>query len=70
MKLVKTDIPGYYKDTETNSIINKNYEELDLFLSQRERSKKLKNLEIETAVIKEELKDIKHLLLELIKNEK
>lgn len=66
MTLMKTNKEGYYKDPDTNVVINKNYEELDMFLNQRERNKKLKNLEHETASLREELKEIKVLLRQLI----
>lgn len=68
MTLQKTNVPGYWKDPETNTVINKNYNELEVYLSQRQKSKQLKDLIIENDQIKSELKEIKLMLGQLLKD--
>lgn len=68
MTLQKTNVPGYWKDSETNTVINKNYGELEVYLSQRQKNKQLKELMQENNEIKSELKQIKVLLNQLLKD--
>ena len=70
MPLIKTDTPGLYRDTETNAIIDKNYDKLDMYLVQREQDKKLNSLYQEHEYIKNELSEIKQLLKVIATKEK
>ena len=41
MKLVKTNIDGFLKNTDTGMVINKNYSEYDLILQKREHEREI-----------------------------
>lgn len=68
MTLQKTNVPGYWKDPETNTVINKNYGELEVYLNQRQKNKQLQSLIEENNQIKHDLLEIKLLLGQLIKD--
>jgi hypothetical protein len=62
----KTDVPGMYKTTE-GSIINKDNQALNLYKANREKAKKLQELETTVASLKEDMQEIKSLLKGLTK---
>jgi predicted nucleic acid-binding Zn-ribbon protein len=64
--LVKTEIPGYYKDKDTGLVINKKKEELTAFQAAREKSKAAKALEEEVKTLKEDVKEIKAGLAQIL----
>ena len=68
--LQKTNTPGFYKDTDTGVIINKNDTDYEKFKAAREEIKKSKQLAVRMDNLETELKDIKSLLLQLVNGNK
>ena len=64
--LVKTEIPGYYKDQETGIIINKKTDELAAVHAARAKAKAAKALEEEVKTLKEDVKEIKAGLAQIL----
>ena len=64
--LVKTDHPGYLKDTSTGAIINNDDEAYRRFQAAREASKKNNELCKRIDAVEGDLKDIKNLLLQIV----
>jgi hypothetical protein len=64
--LVKTDQPGYLKDTSTGAIINNDDEAYRRFQAVREASKKNSDLCKRIDSVEGDLKDIKNLLLQIV----
>jgi hypothetical protein len=64
--LVDTNHPGYVKDTDSGVIINNNEEEYKKFLAAREASKRNNSLCKRMSEVEHDLRDIKHLLQQLI----
>lgn len=67
-KYLKTNISGYYKDRETGSIINTNYDEYERYLSQRNQHRDYVKTKQDIESLKEEMAEMKKLLMEKIKN--
>lgn len=65
MSLIKTNIPGYYKDTETNAIINTS-DEYNSYRLKRDKSKEFENLKDKVNKMDNDISDIKNLLLQLV----
>lgn len=70
MPFVKTNKEGFYRDTETNIIVNKDYDKLDMYLSQREQRKKMAKMIQEHEQLKNDITEIKNLLQMLATKEK
>lgn len=68
--LVETNHAGYFKDTETGTIINKNEDEYKKFLATIEASKKNNNVHKKIQEIENDLQDIKCLLQQIINGKK
>lgn len=64
--LIKTDQPGYLKDTSSGAIINNDDEEYRKFQAAREASKKNKDLCKRINDVEGDLKEIKNLLLQIV----
>ena len=64
--LVKTDQPGYLKDTTSGAIINNDDEAYRKFLAAREASKKNNELCKRIESVEDDLRDIKSLLLQIV----
>lgn len=64
--LVKTNYPGYFKDSESGVIINNNEDEYAKFMAAREASKKTNNICKRLEDVEGDLRDIKGLLQQLI----
>jgi hypothetical protein len=66
--LVKTNVPGIYKDTETNAFINMN--EYVKPTKKIEKNKEINILRNEVNSIKNDLKEVKELLIKALTNGK
>ena len=62
-KLVQTDMPGFYRDMNTGAVLNRNYSELNQYMTERKRyieqdqiNKRINELETAVFEIKEILK--------------
>lgn len=64
--LVKTDTPGFLKDTSSGAIINNDDEAYRKFQAAREASKKNNELCKRIEDVEGDLKDIKNLLLQIV----
>lgn len=64
--LVKTDQPGYLKDTSSGAIINNDDEAYRRFQAAREASKKNNELCKRMDAVEGDLRDIKNLLLQIV----
>ena len=52
MNQVKTNVPGWVKDTDTGVIINTNKSQLDNLKAQRKKNKQIEALESEVQIVK------------------
>ena len=68
--LQKTNTPGFFKDTETGAIINKNELDYNKYKAGREEVKKNKQVVSRMDNLETELKDIKNLLMQLVNGNK
>lgn len=64
--LIKTNVPGLYKDPRTQAFINTNEYVKPMRQNIQTADKEIKVLKNEVGSIKNELKDIKELLLKLV----
>lgn len=62
----KTEIPGIYKRSE-GVLINKDNDALKAYKNRRLREKRLDDLQDEVSTLKDDMKEIKSLLLQLVK---
>jgi hypothetical protein len=63
----KTEIPGIYKRSE-GVLINKDNDALKAYKNRRLREKRLDELQTEVSTLKENMQEIKSLLLQLVKS--
>ena len=63
MKLVQTQSPDFYRDTDTNAVINTNVAAFNLYKQQRKGKETIESL-------KQEVEDLKALVRELIEKQK
>lgn len=68
--LVKTNYPGYYKDTSSGAIINTDDSYYQQILAERQRIKEQKSLCDEMNTLKGELTEIKSLLAQIVNGQK
>ena len=59
MTLHKTDADGYYKNTDTNAVINNNNNEYATFIQNRERAKQIQGIQRDLENLKSEFREIK-----------
>jgi hypothetical protein len=65
MPLIKTNVPGYFKDTETNVIINTS-DEYHSYKIKKDKSKEFESLKNKVNKMDNDISDIKNLLLQLV----
>jgi hypothetical protein len=65
-EFVKTNHNGYVKDNRSGAIINKNMDEYNMYLSQKQSYKDMKKLQNEVQSMKSDLDEIKTLLLKAL----
>jgi len=63
---IKTNADGYYRDTSTGALINMNDAEYQKILIARKKSKEISNITSEVSTLKQEMSEIKNLLMVLI----
>jgi hypothetical protein len=61
MSLAKTDADGYYKNIETNIVINNNNVEYETFIQNRERMRQIQTLQNDIENLKNEFSEIKEI---------
>jgi hypothetical protein len=66
--LVPTDVPGLYKDVNTGMVLNKNYSELQQYMTEREKYVKHEELNKKVEDLSSAVSEIKELLLLMVKN--
>jgi len=61
---------GFYRDTTTRAIINTNKKDYQLYMANREKmlsdKQRIDNLEVKVSSIKDDIDDIKNLLLKIV----
>jgi len=66
--------PGLYRNSVTNVIVNKNEHDYNVYVQQREKmndeKQRIKNLESDVKIVKDDLSEIKTLLRSLINEPK
>lgn len=62
----KTNVPGFYRDLQTNAVINMNDAEYQQILIARKKNKEISNITSEVSNLKQEMSEIKNLLMVLI----
>lgn len=67
---VKTDQPGFVKDTESGLVVNKNKEHYEMIKSHRARAKELSELKHSVVVLEQQVAILSKLVNELIFGEK
>ena len=65
--LIKTDLDGFYRDTNSNAVINTNVEKVNQYKQQREERIKLHNVISDVESLKSDISEIKQLLINLSK---
>jgi hypothetical protein len=65
MPLIKTNISGYYKDSNTNAIINTN-DDYEHVKKQKMKSKEFDDMKNKVNNIESDMRDIKNLLLQMV----
>jgi hypothetical protein len=63
--LEKTDVTGYFRDKNTQAILNTNEHEYLAYKAQVEASQRLKSLENDVLLIKQDIAELKNLILNL-----
>lgn len=66
--LLKTEIKGYFKDRDTGSVINTNFDEYEVFIAQKNQHKEYLKTKEDIASLQTEMAELKRLLVEKIKN--
>lgn len=67
-KLVKTNIPGYYKNVETGVVINTDTAEYDRYVSQVNQHREYIKTKEDIRSLKLQMEEMKRLILEKAKN--
>jgi hypothetical protein len=62
----KTDDINLYRDKSTHALLNNNAEEYNLYKTKREREKCILNALSEIDTLKDNMAEIKHMLIKLI----
>lgn len=62
--LVKTNIPGYYKDEDTGLVVNTNLNEYDRYVMQKIQHREYLKTKEQITSLQNEMAEIKRLLLE------
>jgi len=75
MNLIPVEgIPGLYRNSVTNVIVNKNEHDYNVYVQQRKKmndeKQRIKNLESDVKIVKDDLSEIKTLLRSLINEPK
>jgi len=65
MKLAKTDADGYYKNIETNTVINNNNNDYANFIQNRERIKQMQGLQNDIEILKNECRELREIFKEI-----
>jgi hypothetical protein len=65
MALVKTNIPNFYKDSDTNAIINTS-DEYQIYKSKRDKFKQEQELKNKVDKMENDINDIKNMLLQIV----
>lgn len=65
--LIKTDVEGFYRDTNTNAVINTNVEKINQYKRQREEKLRMDAVIQDVESLKQDIGEIKALLLQLSK---
>lgn len=69
MKLLKTEYPDFYKDEVNGGVINTNVNAYKLYKQQRDNERKNRDLNKEVADLKNELQQLKKLILENLRDQ-
>lgn len=64
--LVKTETPGFMKDTSTGAFINTDDTSYAKFVAERSKTKNSKDLSNRISAVEDDLKEIKNLLLQVV----
>lgn len=67
--LIKTNVPGYYKDSDTNAVINTS-NEYDTMKAQRKKSQEFESMKQKINKVENDINDIKSMLLQIIDGKK
>lgn len=66
--LVPTDVPGLYKDVNTGVVLNKNYSELQQYMTERDKYVKHEELNKKVEDLSSAVSEIKEMLLLMVKS--
>ena len=61
MNLAKTDADGYYKNLDTNTVINNNSNEYAVFVQNRERMKQIQGIQNDIEYLKNEFRELREI---------
>ena len=61
MNLAKTDADGYYKNLDTNTVINNNNNEYAVFVQNRERMRQIQGIQNDIEHLKNEFRELKEI---------
>jgi hypothetical protein len=66
--LVKTNLDDFYRDVQSNAIINTNVEKIRQYKQQRESLMKMQNLASDVEMLKQDMSEIKSMLQLLVRD--
>lgn len=66
--LLKTNLDDFYRDTQSNAVINTNVEKIKQYKQQRESLIKMQNLVSDVDTLKQDMSEIKSLLQLLVRD--
>lgn len=66
--LVKTNLDDFYRDTQSNAIINTNVEKIRQYKQQRESLMKVQSLASDVETLKQDMSEIKSMLQLLVRD--
>lgn len=61
MNLAKTDADGYYKNLDTNTVINNNSNEYSVFIQNRERMRQIQGIQNDIEHLKNEFRELREI---------
>jgi hypothetical protein len=66
--LLKTNLDDFYRDTQSNAVINTNVEKIKQYKQQRESLIKMQNLVSDVDTLKQDMSEIKSMLQLLVRD--
>lgn len=66
MTLIKTEVEGIYRDTETNALLNRDTSSLEVYKKMKKKNNEIYSLREEVDSMKSDINEIKTLLTQIV----